>query len=90
MPRSAFDCDQIVALVCDHVIIRLIAKLRIIHTIRPHDGVLSIASLPLHSAYMYRPINIAHTEWEGGGVDESVAAAERSVLADRHLSLIHI
>ena len=54
---------------CDHVrsktrlitIIRLIAKLEIINTTRPHNGILSIVSLPPR-----RSINTAKGEREGG------------------------
>jgi len=61
-------------IVCDHLqsktrliaIIRLIAKLGIINTTRLYNGALSIVSLPPHSVYMYRPINTARGEWEGG------------------------
>jgi len=44
-------------------LIAIIAKLEIIYTAWPHNGVLSILSLmPQQSTYMYRPINTAQGE----------------------------
>ena len=54
-------------IVCDHVqsktrLIVIIAKLGIIYTAWPHNGILSILSLKPQSTYMYRPINTAPGE----------------------------
>jgi len=47
-------------------LIAIIAKLEIIYTAWPHNGVLSILSLQLQSIYMYSPINTAQGEQEDG------------------------
>jgi len=44
----------------------IIAKLGIIYTAWPYNGILGILSLPLQSSYMYRPINTAWGEEESG------------------------
>jgi len=62
---SLIDCDQVRS---KTRLIAIIAKLEIIYTTWPHNGILSILSLPPpQSTYMYRPINTAPGEREDGG-----------------------